>query len=97
MDAIKEFLRAVDKLEHGEINIDEYEKLCEPLRDVRENVHGKWIGVNEISREYIGDKCVKISYEYFKCSECGWLKPNDKMKFCENCSADMRGDNDGNC
>lgn len=51
MDAIKEYLRAVDKLEHGEINLGEYEELCKPLRDVRENAHGKWIGVNEISRE----------------------------------------------
>lgn len=41
MDAIKEYLRAVDKLEHGEINLGEYEELCKPLRDVRENAHGK--------------------------------------------------------
>lgn len=42
MDAIKEYLRAVDRLEHGEINLGEYEKLCEPLRDVVKVIRCKY-------------------------------------------------------
>ena len=41
MDAIKEYLRIVDRLEHEEITLEEYEKLCEPLRNVVEVVRCK--------------------------------------------------------
>ena len=41
MDAIKEYMRIVDRLEHDEITLKEYEKLCEPLRHVVEVVRCK--------------------------------------------------------
>ena len=41
MDAIKEYMRIVDKLEHDEITLEEYEKLCAPLRNVVEVVRCK--------------------------------------------------------
>lgn len=40
MDAIKEYMRIVDKLEHDEITLSEYEKLCEPLRNIAESEEG---------------------------------------------------------
>lgn len=72
MDAIKEFLRAADRLEHEEISINEYEKLCEPLRDVRENVHGKWIDVNGDGSLFVCGNCHESSCcngNY--CPDCG--------------------------
>lgn len=99
MDAIKEFLRAADRLEHEEISIDEYEKLCEPLRDVRENAHGEWIAGKEIAREMIGERLLDIDYENYKCSACGLII--DRLlycidgslfyKYCPNCGARMDG------
>lgn len=41
MDAIKEYLRIADRLEHEEITPLEYEELCEPLRNVVEVVRCK--------------------------------------------------------
>lgn len=41
MDAIKEYLRIADKLEHEEITPLEYDELCEPLRNVVEVVRCK--------------------------------------------------------
>lgn len=76
MDAIKEYFRTVDRLEHGEIDIEEYEKLCEPLRDVRENIHGEWIDVN-------GDGSL---LECGNCHEKSCCKGN----YCPDCGADMR-------
>lgn len=78
MDAIKEYLRAVDRLEHGEINLGEYDKLCEPLRDVRENAHGEWIAI-------INDgEC-----DLWECSICH-ERSCCKGKYCMDCGADMR-------
>ncbi len=34
MDAIREFLRNADQIEHGMITLDEYERMNEILRDV---------------------------------------------------------------
>lgn len=76
MDAIKEFLRAADRLEHEEIDIGEYEKLCEPLRDVRENVHGEWIAYQDGK---------------YHCSRCDDVAPKGyRWNYCPNCGADMR-------
>lgn len=41
MDAIKEYLRIADRLEHEEITPLEYDELCEPLRNVVEVVRCK--------------------------------------------------------
>ena len=42
MDAIKEYMRIVDRLEHNEITLGEYDELCEPLRNVCEVVRCKY-------------------------------------------------------
>lgn len=77
MDAIKEYLRAVDRLEHSEINLGEYEELCKPLRDVRENVMGEWIEPNGVLT--------------FLCSNCGYVNNSaNHWNYCPNCGADMR-------
>lgn len=82
MDAIKEYLRAVDKLEQGEINLGEYEKLCKPLRDVRENAYGEWIT----------HKMSQISYNHlitnYECSICHtWSRYHSN--YCPDCGARM--------
>ena len=84
MDAIKEYLRAVDKLEHGEINLGEYDELCKPLRDVRENVHGKWI---DDILFYYDDGCPCIVTRCSNCGEIYWT-----YNYCPNCGARMDGD-----
>lgn len=81
MDAIKEYFRIVDRLEHEEIDIEEYEKLCEPLRDVRENAHGKWIDYEEENIVYGHVTCL--------CSECGHVSKY-KENYCMHCGKDMR-------
>ena len=85
MDAIKEYLRAVDRLEHGEINLGEYEKLCEPLRDVVEVKHGEWIPYESETGVYGHVRCY--------CSLCGHVSQYQE-NFCMACGADMRGKED---
>ena len=80
MDAIKEYLRAVDRLEHGEINLGEYEKLCEPLRDVRKNVHGEW--KNGV--------CNQCGFDWGKVVPIAGV-PN----YCPNCGVKMERREDG--
>lgn len=41
MDAIKEYFRIADKLEHEEITLQEYEEQCQMLRDVQKVVRCK--------------------------------------------------------
>lgn len=53
---------------------------------------GKWIHGKELSRAYIGNCCVGIVYEDFRCSACGVVfkeceKP--KWKYCPNCGVKM--------
>ena len=84
MDAIKEYLRAVDRLEHSEINLGEYEELCKPLRDVRENVKGEWVKMDKRGNN-------------IRCSKCGNTLDlrgvnagRGDANYCPNCGADMR-------
>ena len=54
--------------------------------------HGRWIPGREISKTYIGDCCVGIDYEDWRCSECGdvYQQPDKpKWKHCPNCGAKM--------
>ena len=86
MDAIKEYMRIVDRLEHEEITLEEYEKLCEPLRNVVERKRGKWIPIKDDEHWYV---------LRWKCSCCGFWTTSDKMaNYCEDCGADMRGEED---
>lgn len=53
---------------------------------------GEWIHGKELSRAYIGNCCVGIDYEDFRCSACGCVvevceKP--KWNYCPNCGAKM--------
>ena len=51
--------------------------------DVRENVHGNWIGTDD------------EPHETWKCNRCGYgyEGPYDFIpNFCPNCGADMRGE-----
>ena len=84
MDAIKEYLRAVDRLEHGEINLGEYEKLCEPLRDVVEVKHGEW---------KFSALSFTQGFKVYSCSNCG-VHMEAKFNYCPLCGADMRGKED---
>lgn len=60
----------------------------QPVADVRENVKGEWIAVE--------NACFDTSY---KCSICGeefflevGTPKENEYNFCPNCGADMRGE-----
>lgn len=60
-----------------------------PLVEVPTPQKGKWIRHNEVKNIYGGI--------YIECSECGEkyvVQYIDDEKYCRNCGADMRGDND---
>ena len=53
---------------------------------------GKWIHGKELSREYVGNCCVGLVYEDFRCSACGVTikeREKPKWKYCPNCGAKM--------
>lgn len=53
---------------------------------------GEWLPGREISRSYIGDCCVSIDFEDWRCSICGniiEIPCNPKYKYCPNCGAKM--------
>lgn len=57
------------------------------LADVRENVRGEWI--KPISR---GD-VLSYGKAYYECDQCHKVAFfGNKMNFCPNCGADMRGE-----
>lgn len=69
-----------------------------PAADVVEVRHGRWIPGKEVAREYYGDCPVRIFYDKWTCSECGYVIDDHKYsainyKFCPNCWADMREKN----
>lgn len=57
-----------------------------PTADVRENVHGNWVGIDD-------EPC-----ETFECDRCGFVLEDWILgafyTFCPNCGADMRGEED---
>lgn len=52
-----------------------------PSEDVRENIPGKWVYVDNLK-----------SVALYRCSECGQMELSPKYKFCVNCGASMRGE-----
>lgn len=56
--------------------------------DVRENVRGEWV------EEYDDDAAIFFKRRWV-CSACGDYQTYGKPKFCPNCGADMRGDDNG--
>lgn len=66
---------------HGDIEGD-YEIIKQiSSADVRENIHGTWIGFDY---PYIGNQCSV-------CRSCFKQSGND-YNFCPHCGADMRGE-----
>ena len=67
---------------HGNVHYEDIEGI--PSADVRENIHGHWVGIDD-------DPC-----ETFECDVCGFVFDEwiggDLYNFCPNCGADMRGD-----
>jgi len=59
-----------------------------PSADVQPVQHGKWIKAQRKGITSYGDGFAECD----KCHEVSWLGWNDK--YCRNCGADMRGDND---
>lgn len=55
-----------------------------PAADVIERKTGKWI---------LPNNAVAVSLNEWICSECNYLI-NGKHRYCPNCGADMRGDDD---
>jgi len=77
---------------------DDLFELTEKLPTVEERKKGKW--EDEKYREPLFDiSGVKTWGVEFRCSECGFvhtvIEANGRYKFCPNCGADMRGEEDG--
>ncbi len=95
MEAVNTIKECVDKIarcmmEDTEINIIcEFAKLyLEGVRPTIERPHSEWLPM--ITKDDYGEQVLG-----YKCKRCGWLKPHDKMPFCENCGAKMEaGDPD---
>ena len=56
---------------------------CQPTADVRENVRGEWKKRKD-----------KPLQNWYQCSNCGAIC-GETPKYCSECGADMRGDNNG--
>ena len=70
---------------------EQYEKHLNELEQQLPK-RGEWVHGKELGRAYIGDCCVGIVYEDFRCSACGVVieeceKP--KWNYCPNCGAKM--------
>ena len=63
--------------------VDICEKILRELpgEDVRANITGEWICVENLK-----------SVALYRCSECGQMELSPKYKFCVNCGASMRGE-----
>lgn len=64
--------------------------------EVMEVRHGRWTHGREVGREYFGDCLVRIFYDRWTCSECGYVVDDHEYsginyKFCPNCGAKMDG------
>ena len=59
----------------------EYREECGQF--LSERPHSEWLPM--ITKDDYGEQVLG-----YKCKRCGWLKPHDKMPFCENCGANMR-------
>lgn len=55
---------------------------------------GKWLPGKEISREYFGDNLIRVYYDRFTCSECGYIIDDHyyssiNYNYCPNCGIKM--------
>ena len=82
-EKLKEYFFRPYSNEESYSNIDIRNIINEqPSADVRENVHGNWVGIDD-------EPC-----ETFECDKCGfvlddWIQ-GALYNFCPNCNADMR-------
>ena len=80
------------------IALSDLAKLLDNMPTIEpERKKGKWIHGRELSREMIGDAVMAIFYEGWECSECHCLVSEEReplWKYCPNCGADMRGEQD---
>ena len=70
---------------------------------IEERLAGEWIKGPEIYRKMLGDTVLYIEYRDYTCSSCGLVL--DRLlyhrdgspfyKYCPNCGADMKGEDDG--
>ena len=91
IEALQEQVRMLDKHD-TDLHNEGYDVGYYAGRRDWEPKPGKWIHGKELSRAYVGNCCVGIVYEDFRCSACGVIieeceKP--KWKYCPNCGAKM--------
>ena len=86
MNAVKIYKDACHKLENNEITIGEFDRMVEPLEDVKENVHGEWI-----DEYYTCSVCKRSLHEIMDAKSNFAVKFDyDECPFCPWCGADMR-------
>lgn len=70
------------------------EDIVAETKEDAERKTGKWVHGKELSREMIGDCVTAITYDGWKCSECGCLVEEEReplYKYCPNCGTRMEG------
>lgn len=90
------FLISLEQDSHifdGRLTVDEYINLKSAIASAikalgEQRQHSEWLPM--ITKDDYGEEVLG-----YKCKKCGWIKPHDKMPFCENCGADMRKKRDG--
>lgn len=78
--------------------IDRLERV--PSIDAVPVKRGRWVPGREIGKEMLIDGSTEVVYEDYKCSSCGLIlfrllhnvDGTPFYKFCPNCGADMRGE-----
>lgn len=56
----------------------------------RTSMDGHWVHGKELSRDYIGDICIRVHYDKYWCSECNYTVERLPLwKYCPNCGAKM--------
>ena len=51
---------------------------------------GHWVHGKELSRDYIGDICIRVHYDKYWCSECNYTVERPPLwKYCPRCGAQM--------
>lgn len=73
----------------------DFVELCQKEEPQRKK--GKWVHGKELSKSYIGDMCIGINYEDWRCSVCNIaVETYDKptWNFCPSCGAEMTGGDD---
>ena len=89
-DEAKEILQAVKFLLPTEAYTDRAEEALDMAIEALERKNGNWIP-HEIQVPW-GDGTTDVTI--FRCSVCGYDEQDWQSKFCSNCGADMRGEDD---